>query len=536
MPQSGISELVSFGKRVNRLQNPSRRLAKWQEWRDKLKLLMTRDSELGRIGLKLTFDSFKDDLRTLLDYGRPSEAKDQVPGSADRRPRRRRAKLRTVNVFVSHKHEDAVTAVGIRNILARYDRQKRLRFFLSEDIPEGTPWVQWIERRLVESHILLLLFTDPTRSWDWCLYEAGLFDRLKDEHRRRIICLHSTSTKPPKPLQHLQAVAAIPARIKRFLQQLYLETGLTGLRKPIAPFLADLPHELDNAAKEIAVLVDREPVKTRYLGRHIFLHIPHTGEITPERIPPDAVVTSDGASAFEVFDMGPGEWRWKDLEQGVLESTDVRWLEELARAADRVKHSKAVRPPRTMLRSHNKRAVYRALLYQADWEADGTLVLRILLAEQFAWQLADIDTRIGTLLNALVMGVRFRYEVLERLASLGGDRDESGLSAEVREEIQAALLKMEAESESHGLLKQEHLVDAFKDNQERQAISQMFAAWFAARPPLREALSGDERIPLAEIISTLTRVSTDFLQLASRRLHDLIVQQTTRSPPPADMP
>ena len=116
-----------------------------------------------------------------------------------------------------------------------------MNFFLSEEILGGEDWYKWIKERLVETNLLLLLFTDSSLNWGWCLYEAGLSDRLDDEHRRRIICLHSRSTEPPDPLKKiLQSFSAEPFRLKSFLRALYLErnslrhlepAGLRGCRR-----------------------------------------------------------------------------------------------------------------------------------------------------------------------------------------------------------------------------------------------------------------------------------------------------------------
>jgi hypothetical protein len=89
--------------------------------------------------------------------------------------------------------------------------------------------------------MLLLLFTDNTGPWDWCLYEAGLFTQWDDD-QRRIICLH-TGRHPPAPLKHLQLVPALREEIALFLRQLLVETELTGLQSPLNAMLATNPAD-----------------------------------------------------------------------------------------------------------------------------------------------------------------------------------------------------------------------------------------------------------------------------------------------------
>jgi hypothetical protein len=106
---------------------------------------------------------------------------------------------------------------------------------------KGADWYKWIKDRLVESRMLLLLFTDNTGPWDWCLYEAGLFTQWDDD-QRRIICLH-TGRHPPAPLKHLQLVPALREEIALFLRQLLVETELTGLQSPLNAMLATNPAD-----------------------------------------------------------------------------------------------------------------------------------------------------------------------------------------------------------------------------------------------------------------------------------------------------
>jgi hypothetical protein len=122
-------------------------------------------------------------------------------------------------------------------------------------MPKGADWYKWIKDRLVESRMLLLLFTDNTAAWDWCLYEAGLFTQWDDD-TRRIICLH-TSRQPPAPLKHLQSVPALGEEILLFLRQLLVETELTGLESPLNAALASNSAELKRAADKIAKAMRR---------------------------------------------------------------------------------------------------------------------------------------------------------------------------------------------------------------------------------------------------------------------------------------
>ena len=144
-------------------------------------------------------------------------------------------KMDRISIFISHKSKDRKTAEEIIKVLKKNDNQDnpKITFFISYDIPGGDRWYETIRKNLKESNLLLLLFTDSTRNWDWCLYEAGLFDPLDDDTFKRVICLHNTSSIPG-PLKHLQGFSATTENMKKFLYQLFVlgATRACSLRSP----------------------------------------------------------------------------------------------------------------------------------------------------------------------------------------------------------------------------------------------------------------------------------------------------------------
>jgi TIR domain len=110
-----------------------------------------------------------------------------------------------VKIFISHKKIDADAACAIQRSLERLGTRDRLTVFVSAHMTGGTDWFRWIQESLSESNLLLLLYTDRTEDWDWCMYEAGLFTDLKGVDTRKVVCIQSTDDRP-EPLKHLQNV------------------------------------------------------------------------------------------------------------------------------------------------------------------------------------------------------------------------------------------------------------------------------------------------------------------------------------------
>ena len=81
-------------------------------------------------------------------------------------------------VFISHKHDDHAFADTVAAALCGLTGTIEC-FVSGADIGAGTDWNDEIREALFRSHLLLLLFTNPSSNWDWCLYEAGLYTESK---------------------------------------------------------------------------------------------------------------------------------------------------------------------------------------------------------------------------------------------------------------------------------------------------------------------------------------------------------------------
>ncbi len=319
-----------------------------------------------------------------------------------------------INIFISHRHEDQQTACCIRDELKALDdpNAPRINFFLSEDILGGDNWYQWIKERLVETNLLLLLFTDSSRNWDWCLYEAGLFDRLDDSNRRRIICLHSSHTPPPGPLQNLQAFKATPARLRVFLEQLFVGTALPGIETPVAKWLQQVPEKMEKVAQTISRLIDRVPERTHYFNKYLFIEVQDPAVLTEDAIPSDAKVTSNDET-LAIFDKQPGTYTWGDIEEKACQNEDQRWVGELAHAIYSAANRGIPKPIQAIFHSRKDAKLYIPNLYRADTMANGSIEFKVLFQEEVSWHLDKVPGLMRCLITSLLMASRFKYELIE---------------------------------------------------------------------------------------------------------------------------
>jgi TIR domain-containing protein len=431
-----------------------------------------------------------------------------------------------VNVFISHKREDEATALRIRDILKDFDddNSPMIEFHLSEEIPGGEEWYEWITSKLRLSNLLILLFTDPTRNWDWCLYEAGLFDLMDGAHHRRTICLHSSETDPPDPLKHIQAFSAKPKDIEKFLRQLFIDTTITGLDKPIASWITKAPEELAVAVEDISRLINRKPIGSEWHTNYLIVHVKDPGVIQSDRIPPEAGVdATDGT--LRLFDKGRGRWTWKDLEEKARSREDQRWLGELAAAMQSVARGDLPDPVQAVFHPLRGNVMYRPILYRVDKLADGSIKFKILFCEDVSWQVREMPVRLQSLLTSLVMCTRFRYELLRKFLDHDGKLMMTEPANEVCQKVRQVILCIETEALSRGLLDKQALTDIFETVEDRQDVSRMFDGWYGIRQQLLDDLEQSNCDSAGQHLTNLDKMNTQFLIAATRRFQKLLEEE-----------
>ncbi|MHC4752380.1 MAG: toll/interleukin-1 receptor domain-containing protein [Planctomycetota bacterium] len=431
-----------------------------------------------------------------------------------------------VNIFISHKKEDEGTALRVRDVLKGFDDDKNpmIEFHLSEEIPGGDNWYKWITDQLKVSNILILLFTDPTRDWDWCLYEAGLFDLMDGDHHRRTICLHSSETDPPDPLKHIQAFSARQKDIERFLNQLFVETVLTGLDRPIASWITKAPEKLESAVEDISKLINRKPITSEWHTKYLVIHVKDPGTIQPGHIPPDAKVEAS-KETLELFNRPQGNWEWKDLEKNARQREDLRWLNELAVAIESVSDDRLPEPIQALFHPLRGSIIYRPTLYRVDKLADGSIKFKILFCEDVSWQVQETPAKLRSLLTSLVMTTRFRYEVIKKFLNQDGKLMMRGPQDEVCQEISQLILSIESEASSRGLLDRLSLVEIFKSVEDQQAVNNMLDEWYNIRNQLFKDLK-EIKCDLAEQhLKKLADMHYKFLLMAIQRFQELLQEE-----------
>ena len=283
-------------------------------------------------------------------------------------------------IFISHKHDDHDFAANLADALGGLSDKMKC-FVSGTDLVAGSDWNAEIRSQLMVSHLLVLVFTAPSKNWDWCLYEAGLFTSLGDEHS--VVCLYQPQGASPRPLTTLQGVPVDPVAVQRFLHQLCEETWRVALKwrqGALEPTIAT--ERLAAAAEQIVAGFPKaaDTVQapsgnlTHYPCHRVVLDLRAVSDVQGG-IPREArVVEGDGATStftLSLFNLTRGlrERTWGDLVDAAG-STGSTWLADLDFRFAAALHEQLFSPSKTtpmpLMDSHTglRRRSYRPVLYE----------------------------------------------------------------------------------------------------------------------------------------------------------------------------
>jgi TIR domain len=287
-----------------------------------------------------------------------------------------------LQVFVSHKHDDHALAETVKTTLECLSG--RIECFVSgSDLSAGSDWNAEIRSQLAKSHLLILLFTEPSRNWDWCLFEAGLFTSLGVAEDHSVVCLYRRRGASPRPLKNLQGVPVEADLLQRFLSQLCKETWRIAKDWHFGALVPRVPQKkIEEASYDIIKAFSPKIIEALPdVGKEdLIYHTCHrlvldlgTIEKIEAGIPREALVV-EGAGAtsnftLALFNLAHGRLArtWGDLVDAAG-GADATWLTDLDQHFVAALHQELFSPSTSMIQLwdtwHLHRRSYRAILYQ----------------------------------------------------------------------------------------------------------------------------------------------------------------------------
>ena len=454
-----------------------------------------------------------------------------------------------IKMFISYKQEDGEAAREIKKLLEFFGNG-RLSCFVSELIAPGKPYPEKIEEELRESLWFLFLYTDPKRSWDWCLYEAGMFRGWMEKHDR-LTCLYHRKGELPDAISRFQAVKADPNAVELFVRDLFMAPPLPAIgpssngpgvpeMDPINPRIADSKKHLDDLIADLCKAVGSPtPEKEKlYHNNYVFLTPKWPVEDSPPSWPLKdddarvelascAVRTDDKTAALFGLPAAPRDGTWQDLVGHYLtgQDSDRPWLKELEKTLNQACRRRAFQQVFERFRAWESGKIYRPMIYRTDFALDGSACeCRVIFIETLSKGVAREEPEdLGVLLTSLRMAFRLRWEILERFHHKTKAIHDANPGATVGAELKERLELIQRESESLGLLDREKLIAVFPD-QQRQKIGSMYDEWEEIGVTLfdadRIADRGKRFDDIESALDRLAKLNEDYLRMATQLLSE----------------
>lgn len=408
-------------------------------------------------------------------------------------------------VFISHKDEDMATAIAVRDTLGVFSGD--LDFFISgENIPEGDDWRAVLRRELRDSDLLLLLFTEPTRRWDWCLYEVGLFTSLEGVEDEPVICMYSPDGDPPSPLVATQGVPATVADVSRFIERLIKSTEITGRERPLNPNVTE-----DQIAQAAVAICDQfvGNIHSYYACHRVYLELPvNVGEW--EVIPPESRVNGTD-STMRIFGRVPSTQTWGELVHSHVDA-EAHWLDEINRVFRDACAGRVSVPTTHTFRAHDGARIFRPELYRLDTKGRTPVAAVIMFTEEVAP--AKVG---GPVFNRLRIAERYKTEVFDRLEAAADPLTDADVA-----ELMESFGLIHDEAKTHNVFEDETLRTSFPDETMQAELRTIGEEWDEGADELRAAREAGEMDRIRVIMQRLDAMNDQYRTIVARRYKELL--------------
>jgi hypothetical protein len=433
-------------------------------------------------------------------------------------------------IFISHKHEDHALAMAVHQALESLSGLVEC-FVSGVDIAAGSDWNREIRAQLNHSHLLVLLFTQPTQTWDWCLYETGLFTRFENEDVSAVVCLFSADHGVPRPLANLQGVEAREETIARFLNTLCKETWQVSddwRLGALAPRVR--PAVVERATTKI---VNAFPHGSRddtpyYPCHRVVLDLLAIEELG-DGIPEEARVVEgpEATSGFtlSLFNLAGGRRHltWRDLLVAV-DGLDAGWRQQLDRRFVSALNEELFTPVTATLRAWSQGRRHQRILKP--------VLYRVLRAPPPTGSGPDVrgrptgvtilfdpmlaPTRVGgPAFNLVRINARFTDEVFDEFVGTVRQRAADGVNVFV--DIAEAVRLVYEEADRFGVFDEAALRRVYGDDYESKGIPTMGRRWLEELEELEKGLAAHDTDQVEAHLAELASLNRAFSIASTER-------------------
>ena len=171
----------------------------------------------------------------------------------------------SLKIFLSHSSKYRDLAIKFKLSLQALEAEDTLDIRFSDDMAGAVDWRQWIEENVRSSDVFLLLYPSASMEMGWCNYELGRFY----DSKRPIVCIKNTDiASPPPAFQPYQSYDASPAKLAKFLRELFHD-GAFSNKVPINADVGKPGSEFYARGQEVANVLAAQFAEAR-VKEHFF--------------------------------------------------------------------------------------------------------------------------------------------------------------------------------------------------------------------------------------------------------------------------
>jgi hypothetical protein len=426
----------------------------------------------------------------------------------------------TKSIFISHISEEAEYAALLKEMI-QSDFLELARCFTSSDIGcigAGQNWLTAVERAMNEAKAVIVLCSKASVHRPWVQFEVGA--AWMKEVPVIPVCHSGLKTSDLQMPLSLRQGVELPT--ERGIAQLY-----DGVARTLKMARAPSPSNLDvrlRQMKDIEARLRVGAVQQFELFLDIVLAAP--GRLEGETIPDDAIVESEGAS-LELFGFLEGApLTWRDIVRKARKTPDTRWLRELQRSIALASNNERFRPVQAVY--HTANGSYQPQLSKKELRSDGSSRFHVHFVSTVVAPLSEVQNDFGMLATLLRLGLRFRYEVIERFQRLlrprVGAAAAPATSVDAVKQLREAIEIIENDALSRGAerMDRDAVIALFESAEDQATMADVQDSW----DETRKALFCDDPQPsseeVARVLIRMRTINYDFMRLGTRRFHELV--------------
>ena len=419
-------------------------------------------------------------------------------------------------IFLSHPHRYSALAGTLKRALESLQgRKDQLKVLVSEEIPGGTKWVDWIDKNVRGAEIFLLIYPEDREDLGWCNYELGRFY----EPGRHVLCLANTHIEPPPTFHQFQGYRADKNGVMAFFLELFVQGTFTKgqpLNAAVARRASPEQGHASACATEVADGFARYRIRETVFERRLVISPAYdeAGKL-------DADKTEQKGDAEVLMMPGRGAHdpsNWSTL-LAYADAAAIQWPRELEQSLDAMGKGEAP-PALTPFRQEGSVRVPMVTSVRTVDSRVYEVTLTLLSAEdrRLPWPLPEkMPPDFKYMLRLLRMMAKARWEILEpglqaaQVVPMSAER-----CAQVADRVKGEYRLLHQEAEAFLMRSEDVFFGAFESalEQEMKLRSEFWGSKYIA---LMNLPSSDAK-GLVDVLRELLDNNAQFLGIAATQL------------------